>query len=107
MVALTDTARVVIRRLMDRAGGDQCGLRIVVEEGGCFGLQYRLAIEPASRAGDEIYDFGGIRLFVDPFSLPMLDGIRIDFVEGVQASGFVFDNPNAGNRCQCGKSFAC
>jgi iron-sulfur cluster assembly protein len=82
-------------------------LRIVVEEGGCSGLQYTLGIEAASRAGDQVYEFGEVRLFVDPFSLPMVDGMRIDFVEDVQASGFVFDNPNVGARCSCGKSFTC
>jgi iron-sulfur cluster assembly accessory protein len=106
MVALSETARTVIRRLVDESAGCATGLRIMVEQGGCAGLQYMMGLESAAHAGDEVYEFEGVRIFVDPFSLPIVHGMTIDFVEGVEASGFVFDNPNVGNACSCGKSFA-
>jgi iron-sulfur cluster assembly protein len=106
MVALTDSAKAVVRRLIERADDSAtAGLRISVEEGGCAGLKYLLGVDAKARKADQVYDFDGARVFIDPFSLPILDGIRIDYVEGVDASGFVFDNPNIGNRCACGKSF--
>lgn len=106
MVALSKTARAVIRRLVDESSGCAIGLRIMVEQGGCAGLQYKLGLESAAHAGDEVYEFDGVCIFVDPFSLPIVHGMTIDFIEGVEASGFVFDNPNVGSTCSCGKSFA-
>jgi iron-sulfur cluster assembly protein len=106
MVALSETARTVIRRLVNDSADGATGLRIMVEQGGCAGLQYMLGLERAAHAGDEVYEFEGVRIFVDPFSLPIVHGMTIDFVEGVEPSGFVFDNPNVGSACSCGKSFA-
>jgi iron-sulfur cluster assembly protein len=106
MVALSETARTVIRRLVDDSKDGATGLRIMVEQGGCAGLQYMLGLETSAHAGDEVYDIDGVRVFVDAFSLPIVHGMRIDFVDTVETSGFVFDNPNAGASCSCGKSFS-
>lgn len=107
MVALTDTAKAIIRRLIERSpAAATAGLRIRVEEGGCAGLKYLLGVETEARRADQVLDFDGARLFIDPFSLPILAGMAIDYVEGIEASGFVFDNPGAGERCSCGRSFA-
>jgi len=46
-----------------------------------------------------------VRVFLDPESQPLLTGMTIGFVESLEGSGFTFDNPNAGARCGCGKSF--
>ena len=105
MVALTDSAKTVIRRLIDNSNGQATGLRITVQEGGCAGLKYILGLDATARKVDQVYEFDGVQVFVDPFSLPMIDGMHIDYVESVEASGFVFNNPNIGNRCACGKSF--
>lgn len=48
---------------------------------------------------------GGVKVFIDPDSQPLLSGMTIDFVESLEGSGFTFDNPNAGTKCGCGKSF--
>ncbi len=106
MVALTDAAEGVIRRLIESSDSGASGLRIMVEEGGCSGLKYLLGLENTAQDGDQIYDFNAVKIFVDPFSLPIIDGMTIDYVEGVEASGFVFDNPNVGPKCSCGKSFS-
>jgi iron-sulfur cluster assembly protein len=106
MLALTQKATAAIRRLIESDGRRALGLRVMVEQGGCSGLQYMLGLETKAGAGDEIYDFDGVKVFVDPESLPIVDGMRIDFVETVQKSGFVFDNPNAADVCSCGRSFA-
>ena len=105
MVALTDNAREVLRRLIANSNGQATGLRISVQEGGCAGLKYILGLDASARRVDQVYEFDGVQVFIDPFSLPMIDGMHIDYVESVEASGFVFNNPNIGNRCACGKSF--
>lgn len=106
MVALTAKAATAIRRLIENDDSGALGLRVMVEQGGCSGLQYMLGLETQASAGDEIYDFDGVKVFVDPESLPIVDGMRIDFVESLEKSGFVFDNPKAADVCSCGRSFA-
>jgi iron-sulfur cluster assembly protein len=106
MVALSETAKTVIRRLVGDSKDGATGPRIMVEQGGCAGLRYMLGLETSAHAGDEVYEFEGVRVYVDAFSLPIVHGMRIDFVDMVETSGFVFDNPNAGASCSCGKSLS-
>lgn len=105
MIALTDSAVDAVRRVMDEAGVVVLGLRIAVETGGCSGYRYSLGLETETIEGDAVFDFSGIKVFVDPQSWPLLDGARVDFVNDVSGVGFVFDNPNAKAKCGCGKSF--
>ncbi|MBL8666880.1 MAG: iron-sulfur cluster assembly accessory protein [Rhodospirillales bacterium] len=106
MVALTETATAVIRRLLAGNSNGATGLRIMVEQGGCAGLQYKLGLDKTAHADDHVYDFDGVRIFVDPYTRPIIDEMTVDFVDDVEQSGFVFDNPRAGATCSCGKSFA-
>ncbi len=106
MVALTETATSVIRRLLAGNRNGATGLRIMVEQGGCAGLQYKLGLDKAAHADDQVYDFDGVQIFVDPYTLPIIDEMTVDFVDDVEQSGFIFDNPKAGATCSCGKSFA-
>ncbi|TVR99927.1 MAG: iron-sulfur cluster assembly accessory protein [Rhodospirillales bacterium] len=105
MVALTDAATTVIKRLVAGSKEGVDGLRIMVEHGGCSGLQYMLGLESRADPGDEVYEFDGVRVYVDAHSLPIVHGMQVDFVETLEQSGFVFDNPNVGDVCSCGKSF--
>ncbi len=105
MVELSDSATEAVRRLIGKCGQPDAGLRIMVDQGGCSGLQYLLGLESEPAAGDEIYDCDGVRVFVDPESLPIIDGIKVDFIDTVGRSGFVFNNPNVRDVCSCGKSF--
>ncbi|HOT82414.1 MAG: iron-sulfur cluster assembly accessory protein [Rhodospirillales bacterium] len=105
MVELSERASGAIRRLIADSGNPTAGLRIMVDQGGCSGMRYLLGLETEPAAGDEIYDCEGVKLYVDPQSLPIIDGIRIDFVDSVGRAGFVFDNPNVRDVCSCGKSF--
>ena len=106
MVALTVRAQDTLRRLIANAEAGTNGLRIMVDPGGCAGLQYTLGLETAACDGDRVYAFGDLKVYVDARSQPVVDGLQVDFVEGLEASGFVFDNPNARDVCSCGKSFA-
>jgi len=105
MIALTETAIDAVRRVLAEADEDISGLRIGVETGGCSGLQYKLELEVEAQEGDEVLDYSEFKLFIGASSQVHLAGTSMDFVESVEGSGFVFDNPNAANKCGCGKSF--
>lgn len=106
MVALTEKAQDTLRRLIANAEAGTNGLRIMVDQGGCSGLQYTLGLEKARCDGDRVYEFNDLKVYVDPQSQDIVDGMNVDFVESVEASGFVFENPNAKDVCSCGKSFS-
>lgn len=107
MIELTETAIDALNRFIEGSEKAIAGLRISVEGGGCSGFQYGMRLEEALADGDQIFDVGGIKVLVDPTSEPLLNGVRIDFTEGLQGSGFQFENPNASQSCSCGKSFSC
>jgi iron-sulfur cluster assembly protein len=81
------------------------GLRIGVKGGGCSGLTYTLGFDPENREGDSIIEQEGVKLFVDGKSLFYLAGTQLDFSDGLNGKGFIFNNPNATKSCGCGESF--
>jgi len=104
MIHLTKQALRRIRQVMEKeniAGG----LRVGVEGGGCSGLSYIVRYEPGPRPQDNIYEFEGVSIFVDPKSLQFLDGMTMDWKQDLMQQGFVFENPNAKKNCGCGTSF--
>ncbi|MBT3463583.1 iron-sulfur cluster assembly accessory protein [archaeon] len=46
-----------------------------------------------------------IKLFIDKDSIPLLNGVKIDYLDGLQDSGFNINNPNSKGNCGCGSSF--
>jgi iron-sulfur cluster assembly protein len=105
LVSLTPTAAAKVKELMAEEPEDALVLRVAIQGGGCSGFQYGLGFDTAPAEGDEILDFEGVRVVVDPFSAPYLQGATIDFLNGLQESGFKIDNPNASSSCGCGHSF--
>ena len=87
-----------------RPVAETAGLRVGVRGGGCSGFQYALAFDE-QRDEDTVFEDKGIRLLVDPASLPYVRGSIIDFVDGLQGAGFKVDNPNVVAACGCGSSF--
>lgn len=81
------------------------GLRVGVKGGGCSGLSYTLGFDAAPKEGDSVLDFESFQLFVDGKSLFYLSGTELDFSDGLNGKGFVFNNPNAAKTCGCGDSF--
>ena len=106
MLTLTDNAIKAINRFIAGSETGASGLRIQVSGGGCSGLQYGLKLEPAANTDDVVVESGGVQVFVDPASVPSIEGVTVDFVESMEGSGFKFTNPNAKNPCSCGKSFS-
>lgn len=81
------------------------GLRVGVKGGGCSGLTYTLGFDADAKEGDTVIEDSGIKLFIDGKSLFYLMGTVLDFTDGLNGKGFVFNNPNAKKTCGCGESF--
>lgn len=105
-VTLTETAIAEIRRLLtdDQIPAEQ-GLRVGVKGGGCSGMTYILGFDNKD-ASDEEFEIDGIRVFMNPSHQLYLFGMQVDFQSGLNARGFVFENPNATKTCGCGTSFS-
>jgi iron-sulfur cluster assembly protein len=82
------------------------GLRLGVLGGGCSGLSYQFKFAPEPRPKDHVFEFEGVRVFVDPKSMLFLNGMTLDWKDSLMQSGFVFDNPHATKSCGCGTSFS-
>ena len=106
VVILTARAAEKVRGLMAaEPAGEAEVLRIAIQGGGCSGFEYALGFDRGAQAGDHELQFHGVTVVVDPFSAPYLQGSSIDFLEGLQESGFKIENPNATAACGCGHSF--
>jgi iron-sulfur cluster assembly protein len=106
LVTLTEGAAVKISNLMSQEpAGEAEVLRIAIQGGGCSGFEYALGFDRGAQAGDHELEFHGVKVVVDPFSAPYLQGSTIDFLEGLQESGFKIENPNVVSACGCGSSF--
>jgi iron-sulfur cluster insertion protein len=81
-------------------------LRLSVEGGGCSGFQYRFGLADAVEPDDAQVETDGVRLVVDPVSLDLVQGARVDFVDSLGGAAFRVDNPNAASGCGCGTSFS-
>ena len=80
-------------------------LRIGVKGGGCSGFTYVLGFDEHPKENDKIMESEGIRVYIDPKSLFYLSGTVLDFSDGLNGKGFVFNNPQATHTCGCGNSF--
>jgi iron-sulfur cluster assembly protein len=105
VVHVTPKAVEKIRAAFAREGV-QGGLRLGVLGGGCSGLSYQFKFAPDARPRDQVFEFDGVRVFVDPKSMVFLDGMTLDWEDSLMQSGFVFHNPHATKSCGCGTSFS-
>jgi len=106
MITLTENAIEAVDRFIQGADQEISGLRISVSGGGCSGFQYGLSLEESATSRDEVLEFGVVKVFVDPESATILNGVIVDFVDGLEGAGFKFENPNATASCGCGNSFS-
>jgi iron-sulfur cluster assembly protein len=105
-VTFTEGAVKELLKLKDQQElGDDFGLRIGVEGGGCSGMSYVLGFDH-KKDGDQEYHIEGIRVFMHKAHGLYLAGMQINFQDGLNARGFTFDNPNAASTCGCGTSFS-
>lgn len=106
MLTLTERAQNAVSRFIKTAEEPVAGLRIAVTGGGCSGMSYGMSLEAESKSNDAVIEFDDIKVFVDPLSAPQLTGVTVDLQDGMEGSGFKFENPNATSSCGCGKSFS-
>jgi iron-sulfur cluster assembly protein len=107
MLQISENAGKLIRKMTAKNGIPDGGLRIGIKAGGCSGLSYTFAWEPAPRTGDHVFDGpDGSHVYVDPRSFRYLDGTTLDYDTSLVSKGFIFNNPNAKSSCGCGTSFS-
>jgi iron-sulfur cluster assembly protein len=106
LLTLTPVAAAKVSELMaEEPDAGSLVLRVAVQGGGCSGFQYGLGFDSGPAEGDVELLLEGVHVVVDPYSAPYLRGATVDFLTGLQESGFKIDNPNAVSACGCGHSF--
>jgi iron-sulfur cluster assembly protein len=105
-ISLTEKAAVqVLKVKAENNIPESHGLRLGVKGGGCSGLTYVLGFDEKAKENDKVLTIHGVTVFVDPKSLFYLSGTVLDFSDGLNGKGFVFNNPQATKTCGCGSSF--
>ncbi len=105
MIQLTESAVKRIEEVIkqqEQVGG----LRLAVQGGGCSGFNYVIKFDKVSRPNDQVFEFDGAKVFVDPKSFQYLDGLTLDYKSDLIQQTFVFHNPNAKHSWSCGTSFS-
>lgn len=105
-VEVTELAARKAIALAAKEGHSQALLRLRVLAGGCSGFSYKLSFEDAPAEGDAVLDAYGLRVLVDPASVPIVAGSTIEFSEALLGGGFKVNNPQAVHECACGESFS-
>jgi len=104
-ITLTDSAANRVRSFLE-ARGHGLGLRLSVRRTGCSGFAYVVNYADKEEPNDVVFEDRGVKVFVDPPSLELIDGTLIDFVKQGLNEAFRFRNPNVKGECGCGESFS-
>ena len=107
MIKVTPPAVQEVKRMLQvqHQANPEIGLRLLVKGGGCSGLSYVMNFETKKQADLE-FDYEGLKVYCDPKSFLYLNGMTVDYSDGLQDKGFKFINPNATKTCGCGESFS-
>lgn len=103
-VSLSESAANHVAKYLQKRGKG-IGLRLGVKTNGCSGMAYKLEYADAIADNDLTFESHGVKVLVDPKSLPYIDGTELDFVREGLNEGFKFNNPNVKSECGCGESF--
>jgi iron-sulfur cluster assembly accessory protein len=107
LLTLTPKAVEMVRQVRAREGLPEThALRVAVVGGGCSGFSYQLDFDGEGRPDDEVIEYEGVQVRVDPTSAQYVRGLQIDYVQSLSGGGFKFVNPNATHTCGCGSSFS-
>jgi iron-sulfur cluster assembly protein len=104
-ITLTDPALAQLKQLLAKEENSKLALRLFVTGGGCSGMQYGMAFDDNFRPADEVIEMDGVRVVVDEYTLPYVQGAEIDYIDSLMGAGFTVHNPNAVHSCSCGHSF--
>src|SRR5450759_4606701 len=103
-VTLTEKAAKHVSDFIAKRGKG-VGLRLGVRTTGCSGMAYKLEFADSVNPEDTLFESHGVKVVVDPKSLPYLEGTELDFAREGLNEGFKFRNPNVKDQCGCGDSF--
>ena len=111
-VTMSDVAASKVLELLQREvssapqehEGKEYSLRVAVQPRGCAGLRYALYLDDRRLEDDVMTTVAGLEIRCDKMSAPYLSGAEIDYLDGLQQSGFTINNPNAKGTCACGDS---
>ena len=106
MVTISNAAKDRLLELLKKEGSSKKYVRVGVESGGCSGLSYKLVFENEKDNDDELIEDNGVKLLVNKKSYLYLVGTTLEFSDGLNGKGFVFNNTNASRTCGCGESFS-
>jgi iron-sulfur cluster assembly accessory protein len=106
MIQMTEKAIGKVKELLTSEDKTGYGLRVAIQGGGCSGFQYGLTFEKDTRPNDQVLEMNGLKVYVDAMSGMYLEGVKIDYIESIDGSGFKIENPNASGTCGCGHSFS-
>ncbi|WP_232628824.1 HesB/IscA family protein [Methylobacterium sp. Leaf118] len=106
VISLTDRAAERLKAIMADAERPIAGLRVGVKNGGCAGMSYTMEYAEDRKAGEDMIEDRGVRVFIDPKAVLFLLGTEMDFQTTKLSSQFVFNNPNQTSACGCGESVA-
>ena len=105
-IILTERAIAEVRSIKEKNNiPENHNLRLGVKGGGCSGLSYVLAFDDQVKEKDMILEKDGVKITIDQKSMFYLSGTTLDFTDGLNGRGFVFNNPQAAKTCGCGSSF--
>ena len=108
MIKVSEKAKDKIIQLMKEDG--YCSIahyvRVGIKSGGCSGLSYELSFDKDVTESDKVFEHNNIKVVVDKKSFLYLVGTTLEYSGGLNGTGFVFNNPNAGRTCGCGESFS-
>ena len=105
-ITLTQNAPAKVKEIMAQQNPAPAGLRVGVVGGGCSGFSYSMQFENSAGMMDKVFNFDGLKVFVDATSVMYLNGCVVDYVETLEGAGFKFENPNVKSTCGCGSSFS-
>ena len=105
MITLTEKAVEKVKTLQQQEGKPGYALRLRVVGGGCSGYSYSMDFDKDPVEGDVTFESQGVKILVDPKSLPMVDNCQVDWADALTGAGFTVQNPNAKGSCGCGSSF--
>lgn len=104
MTTMTEKAIAKIKEISESEGIGHCNVRAKIQGGGCAGFQYDLNFEEKIQDTDEVMEFDGIQLIIDPISFQYMENVTIDYLEAMIGAGFKFINPDVKSTCGCGHS---
>lgn len=105
-VQVTPKAAVKAREALVKRGTPDAMLRLGVRGGGCSGFSYVIEFADETTPRDQVFEFDGLKVVVDPKSLVFLNGSTLDYETRLMSHGFKFINPNESAGCGCGESFS-